>query len=105
MPVELIELGKIGGLPVLLLLFIGWWGMNRKWVFGWIYQQEQDRHREEIAKKDAEISKWQDMAIGLAGMADYASRQAVEAVDRRAHRPAPARRDRPAPGVAADAPK
>lgn len=99
MPPELIEIGKIAGPLVSFLLLIGWWGMNRKWVFGWLYDAEQARHKEEIAKKDVEIAKWQDMAINLAGMADYASRQAVKAVDRQARRPAAARRVGAAPDV------
>lgn len=82
MPPELLEVLKTGGPLVVLLAFIGWWGLNRKWVFGWLYDQEQARHKDEIAKKDAEIELWRTMAINSLGLADQASRQAVKAVGR-----------------------
>jgi hypothetical protein len=91
MPAELLEIGKIGGPLVLLLLLIGWWGLTKKWVFGWTYEQEQERHKEEIAKRDAEIKRWQDLALDLGGMADFASRQAIVALQESKRAAGPAR--------------
>jgi hypothetical protein len=89
MPAELIDVLKTGGPVVVLLVFIGWWGLNRKWVFGWIYEQEQTRHKEEIAEKNAEIKRWQDMALNLGGLAARASNQAIAAIQET--KPPPAR--------------
>lgn len=101
MPPELIDVLKTAGPVATLLAVIGWWGLNKKWVFGWLYEQERVRHQQEKDELRAEVERWQNMAIDLAGMADYASRQAVKAVDRHARPPA-ARRVRTAPDVEKD---
>jgi hypothetical protein len=50
-------------------------------VPGYIVKAAEARHAKEMARKDAEIKRWQDMALNLGGMADQANRKAIATLE------------------------
>lgn len=55
--------------------------VNGAIVPGYIVKAAEKRHEKEMDHKDAEIKRWQDMALNLGGMAGQANRKAIEAIE------------------------
>jgi hypothetical protein len=66
--------------------------LNGALVPGYIVKATEKRHKEEIAEKNVEIKRWQDMALNLGGLAARASNQAIAAIQETKPHPARPRR-------------
>jgi hypothetical protein len=72
-PEQLTLVGLLLGLVTALV--------NGALVPGYIIKAAEKRHEKEMAHKDAEIQRWQNMALNLGGMAGQANRKAIAAIE------------------------
>lgn len=78
-PAEILPLINSGGV-VAILLFIIYFGITRKWVFGWQYaecRKEMERAREEAQKWEALALKGTRLASGATSALEREQRRRV----------------------------